>query len=53
MSKCLRWYIFALYVFWMIRKGKRFDSKYDPEIKDDRIPILVKVGLFFKNNNSS
>lgn len=36
----------------MIKKGKRFDSKFNPEIKDDQIPILIKLGLFFKNISS-
>ncbi len=41
--------LFVVYVFRMLRNGKRFDTKYDDLKTVDNTPLLKKVSLFFGN----
>ncbi len=41
--------LFVFYTTWMIRKGKKFEEKYDGPADNVRISLIKKVILFFKN----
>jgi cation:H+ antiporter len=41
--------LFIVYTVWMIKKGKKYDELYEETNNQDSVPILKKVGLFFKN----
>lgn len=41
--------LFIFYTFWMIKKGRRFEEKYDESVETIKISFLQKIFLFFKN----
>ncbi len=41
--------LFLIYVFRMLKNGKRYDTSYNDSKTDDQTPILKKVSLFFKD----